>query len=148
MVQTSQLAAVYLRRDRYIVISSSQTTAGFWTENDDCLTFDTAVTVDDLGAGVLRMLDASRTGVPTPDFRQTGPATSVQAAGLKSVSTFMKGAKYVALERRGVTIQVMPHRNGGTAEGFVGLPEEAVELRDATPQQLGQQVLSALQRAT
>ena len=65
----TRLAALDLRRGRYVAHSSSLTTDGMWIANGVFDVLDSDAGDKELGAAVRRMLDASRGGVPTPDLR-------------------------------------------------------------------------------
>ncbi|WP_405109494.1 hypothetical protein OG559_28650 [Micromonospora sp. NBC_01405] len=145
----TRLAALDLRRGRYVAHSSSLTTDGLWIANGVFDVLDGPADDRALGAAVHRMLDASRTGVPTPDLRG-GPspfAPVLDALGLRSYATYAKGTRQVDVERDADAVLVSPTRNGGAREGFVGLTEHAVRLTDPGDEELGAALRAALDRS-
>ncbi|WP_326557256.1 hypothetical protein [Micromonospora sp. NBC_01796] len=145
----TRLAALDLRRGRYVAYSSSLTTDGLWIANGVFDLLDEPADDRELGAAVRRMLDASRTGVPTPDLRG-GPtpfAPLLDALGLRSWATYAKGTRHVDIEWDSDELLVSPTRNGGAREGFVGLGEHAVRLTDPGDDELGRTLRGALDRS-
>jgi hypothetical protein len=146
----TRTADVDLRKGQYVLSSLSQTSDGFSIANGAYEVLDESVTDGELGAAVARMLDASRTGVPTPDLR-SGPsafAPVLAHLGVRSYGAFMKGTRHVGLEQTDAGTVVTPYRNGGAREGFVGIAEAAVQLTRPAMDELGRAVRAALDRAS
>ncbi|MEU8261968.1 hypothetical protein AB0C02_15260 [Micromonospora sp. NPDC048999] len=144
----TRLAALDLRRGQYVAYSSSRTTDGMWIANGVFEILDGPADAPTLGAAVRRMLDASRGGVPTPDFQ--GPsqfAPILDALGLRSFNGYARGTRHVHVEQDTGAVTVIPTRNGGAREGFVGLAEHAVRLTDPGDAELGEALLAALDRS-
>jgi hypothetical protein len=133
------VAAGDLRGDRLIVSSSSQTKDGFWISNGSFEILPADHPDEELGAAVLRMLDASRTGVRTPDLRRSpSPFTPVlEALGVRSWAEYARGVRHVHIERRDHVVELTPSRNGGAKEGFVGNVDLVTVLVDPTAKALG-----------
>ncbi|MFI9639122.1 hypothetical protein ACIG87_03505 [Micromonospora sp. NPDC051925] len=146
----TRLAALDLRRGRYVAHSSSLTGDGMWIANGAFVLLDGPVDDRELGAAVRRMLDASRTGVPTPDLRG-GPsafAPVLDALGLRSFASYAKGTRHVDVEGDADAVLVSPTRNGGAREGFVGLTAHTVRLTDPGDEELGEALRAALDRSS
>lgn len=146
----TRLAALDLRKGRYVAHSSSLTVDGMWINNGAFVLLDEPADDRELGAAVCRMLDASRTGVPTPDLRG-GPsafAPILDALGLRSWATYAKGTRHVDVEGDADVVLVSPTRNGGGREGFVGLTEHTVRLTAPGDEELGAALRAALDRSS
>ncbi|MEN2743858.1 hypothetical protein [Sinomonas halotolerans] len=138
------VAAADLRGDRLVVYSSSQTRDGFWITNGEFELLAPASSDQELGAAVLRMLDASRSQVRTPNLRGPSPFSPVlEALGLRSWSAYARGLLHVHIEREGRSVKVAPSRNGGSREGLVGIVEDTVLLSDPSAESLGSAVRAA-----
>ncbi|WDZ87373.1 hypothetical protein [Micromonospora cathayae] len=142
-------AALDLRRDRYLAWSSSLTVDGFWVANGSHEVLDTDVDDAGLGAALRRMLAASHTGVANPHVGAAASpfAPMLATLGLRAYSTYVKGTRHVDVEADGGTLVVTPSRNGGSREGFVGLPDRAVRLTAPEPAALGAALRAALTRS-
>lgn len=146
----TRLAALDLRRGRYVAHSSSLTVDGMWIANGTFVLLDEPTDDRELGAAVRRMLDASHTGIPTPDLRG-GPspfAPVLDALGLRSWATYARGTRHVDIERDTDVVLVSPTRNGGAREGFVGLTEHTVRLTTPGDEELGAVLRAALDRSS
>ncbi|MCW3842176.1 hypothetical protein ONA70_18945 [Micromonospora yasonensis] len=143
-------AGLDLRRGRYVAHSSSLTTDGLWIANGVFDLLDADAGDKELGAAVRHMLDASRSGVPTPDLRY-GPspfAPVLAALGLRSWATYAKGTVHVDVEQDGDEVLVTPTRNGGAREGFVGDTGQTARLTAPGDEELGSALRAALGRSS
>lgn len=143
-------ATLDLRRGRYLAWSSSLVVDGFWVANGTHEILDESVDDGELGAAVHRMLAASRAGVPDPHLGG-GPdpfAPVLAAFGLRGYSTYVKGTRSVNVEADDDAVVLTPTRNGGSREGFVGLPEQAVRLTAPDPGALGAALRTAMTRSS
>ncbi|MEU4568383.1 hypothetical protein [Micromonospora sp. NPDC023956] len=143
-------AALDLRRGRYLAWSSSLVVDGYWVANGTHEVLDESVDDEKLGETLRRVLAASRTGVPNPPH-SGGPSPfdpMLATLGLRSYSTFLKGTRHVDVEADDDTVVLTPTRNGGSREGFVGLPEQAVRLTAPDSAALGAALRTALARST
>jgi hypothetical protein len=143
------MAAADLRGDRLIVYSSSQTEDGFWVTNGTFEILGIDPPDSELGAAVLRMLDASRPGVRTPDLRRIPSpfAPALEALGVRSWATCARGVRHVHIERRDYVVELTPSRNGGNKEGFVGLMGDVTRLDDPTAAALAMALGTAFARS-
>ncbi|QDY07875.1 hypothetical protein FJK98_12435 [Micromonospora sp. HM134] len=145
----TRLAALDLRRGRYVAYSSSLCTDGMWIANGVFDILDTSTGDRELGAAMRRMLDASRTGVPTPDLRVASPLAPVlDALGARSYAIYAKGTRHVGVECDADVVLVSPTRNGGAREGFVELTEHTVRLTTPDDEELGEALRGALDRSS
>jgi hypothetical protein len=123
-------AHIYRRGDQYFVTASSQTRDGFGLEEGPVEIF-AAGDGEALANAVRGALGRSRSGIPTPKNWSSHPNRVVQAAGLKRFNAFAKGAALVSVdEEEPGKFRILPSRNGGSKEGFVGLEDEAINARD------------------
>ena len=146
----TKLAGLHLRKGQYVAHSWSLTTDRLWVANGLFDLLDAQTDNRELGKAVRRMLDASRSGVPTPDLR-TGPspfAPVLSALGLRSYRTYAKDIRIIHIEQDGDNLVVTPHHNGGPREGFVGIPEQAIGLTNPADEELGHALRTALDRCT
>jgi hypothetical protein len=104
--------AVYERRGKLYVLTSSQTTLWSWTEVGECTVLDVGGPSEALGDAVRKHLAASTTGVP---FRGRGapqePDLLLKAAKVRSRHTFEMTAKCLTVEADSSQVVVIPHRN-------------------------------------
>lgn len=146
----TRLAAVDLRRGRYVSYASSLTVDGLWVANGHHELLDGAAGDEELGGAAARALAASRTGVPAPDLRN-GPsplAPVLASVGVRSLGSYLKGTRQVQVEQDGPGVVVTPTDNQGRTEGFVEAPDLAIRLTDPTPAELGAAVRDALARSS
>jgi hypothetical protein len=124
-------AHIYRRGDRYFVTTSSQTRDGFGLEEGP-VEIVAAGDGDALANAVRAALGRSRSGIPTPKDWSSRPNRVVEAAGLKRFNAFAKGAALVTIDDQDASgrLRILPSRNGGPKEGFVGLEDQAMEVGD------------------
>ena len=122
-----RLANIYRREGQYFVCASSRTIDGFWLEDGPAavLPVGDAAALDD---AVRAALARSRAGIRAPKDWTSWRSPVLEAAGYKRFSAFAKGTALVAIEQSGDRLRAVPHRNGGSKEGYVGLVEETVVL--------------------
>lgn len=133
-------ASVYLRKKQCLVHASSKTTDGVWIIWEPCLAVQAADADRDLGDAIQTALDASQTGVPHPRNWKELQKPLLALAGVRSWSTFSKGAACVEVEEEGGRIALIPTRNLGTDEGFQALPSRQISLERGEVEQLGASV--------
>ncbi len=122
-----QRASLYQRGERILTYPEHQTVAGFYISGEP---YEAVADLDpqSVGEAVLRALEDSRTGVAelAPDEWGALARRRLEAAGARSESAFMRGAKLVSIERRAELLQIIPHKNGGASgneRGFLALEE-------------------------
>lgn len=144
------VAAADLRGDALVASSSSQTRDGFWISNGAFEVLAAGASDRELGAAVLRMLDASRTGVRTPNLRR-GPspfAPVLETLGLRTWSAYARGLLHVHVEREDDVVRVTASRNGGSREGLVGSAEPVAALERPGDDALGAAIRAAFARCS
>lgn len=123
-------AHVYRRGGQYFVTALSLTRDGFGLEDGPVQIVGPGDAME-LADAVRAALGRSRSGIPTPKNWSSHPNRVVQAAGLKRFNAFAKGAALVSVdEEEPGKFRILPSRNGGSKEGFVGLEDEAINARD------------------
>lgn len=122
-----RMASIYRRQGKYYVTASSKTRDGFWLEEGPVDVLDDVAAV----AGAVRTaLQRSTHGIRSPKDWSNRVNRVVEAAGLKRYSAFAKDAAYVSVDQKDGVVRLVPSRNGGSREGFLGLEEQAVTIAD------------------
>lgn len=124
---------------------SQMETIGLWMSHSPYVSLPAETPYRQLADAVRVALSQSGT-IPDINFRDTPvpPSPVLEAAGVKSWSTFHKGAKLISLSADSERITLTPNRNEGPREGFN--PMAAAELSipaTATDDELG----AAIERA-
>ena len=119
--------SIYERTGTVYVVTSHQTQAGFWVDDEDVIMLRAPQPVD-IGAAVKAALTRSREGVPTPPASADLSAPLLAAAGVASWNSFIKMAKYVGVRQNGDAIKVTPYRNLGGKDGFDPILDKATSL--------------------
>ena len=109
-------ASAYGRDGKVFFDAQAKTEAGFYVGSEPVVVVDPSDTKG-LSAGLLRVLDAYRTGVPTPSRREERGQELYAAAGVGTWREFVKGAKLVDIELNDGIITLVSWRNDG--RGFV-----------------------------
>jgi hypothetical protein len=138
-------ASVYQRKGRIFVHAESETTAGVWILDGSCKSLlgqDDPVAV---GTVVAQALESSRTGIAHPSSWGGLFDPVLREAGVRTWSTFVKGAQCLSVSRDDHGLNVVPMRNGGSSEGFAFMTELKRSLpSSASAFDLGSTVLAAL----
>lgn len=137
-------AAVYSVNGRLIVASCPKTAMGVRLTMDPIVLRSNAG-ADSLGSAVTAALEASERVLPHP-----GPAEwkgsfdpFLQAAGVRSLKSFMASARLVDVDQTPEKVVVTPNRNCGAKDGFEPLLNEA-EAIAADPETVAEAVLRRL----
>jgi hypothetical protein len=122
-----RIAHVYRRADKYFVCASSKTRDGFWLEDGPAvvLPVGNAAALDD---AIRAALARSRSCIPAPKDWTAWRSSVLEVARYKRFSAFAKGTALVSIEQGSNGLRAIPHRNGGSKEGYVGLVEQCVAL--------------------
>jgi hypothetical protein len=123
----TRMASIYRRRDKTYVTAASRTRDGFWLEEGAVTVLDSPDSAA-LAKCVLSAVAQSRHGIPAPKNWSSHVNRVVEAAGLERYSAFAKGAVLLSVEEKDGRLRVIPHRNGGSREGYIGLESEALDL--------------------
>lgn len=136
-------AAIYERKGKLFVHSSSRTTAGVWIATAPALATDKEH-LSELGHHIAECLKASREGVPHPSSFGSLFDPVLDLAGVKSFSIFAKSSKCVGVETAdGQVVTLVPTRNEGAEGGFSPLSEK-IEVTITSDDALGSAALAAL----
>jgi hypothetical protein len=143
------LCGIYRRRDAFFLRSYSMTVDGVWTASEPCVKLAADCSDRELGAAVRAALAASEQGISRPDPRLAGERMRpmLQAAGVKSYSTFAKGATSVDVEQDAEGVRVVSSANLGSRGGFQRI-DDGVVLDDPADDELGAAVRAAHDRST
>jgi hypothetical protein len=145
MTSKVRSASVYLRRGFYYVHPLAGSDGGdpaLLVEPVTKLEVDVAANA--LGEVVLRALALSHHQAPWPTDWKRVTEPLYRAAGVKSESTFMSGAKYVRVNLIGHEVSVMPTTSKEHRNAFSPLADRAIEVSLDEPYQLGAAVVQAL----
>jgi hypothetical protein len=117
----TQRSNVYRRGKFFFVVTASETKDGLWVSAEPCFKLPADVAPAELGAHVTESLDKSRRGLRAPSFKDGEHLRPVlEVSGLKSWSTFAKGASLVVVQRDGDVVTAAPQQNQGSG-GFAPL---------------------------
>jgi hypothetical protein len=111
-------ADIYLRRGRFIIHASSETTAGLWILAEPVIGLEEACSDAELVRAISAAIDGSRRGVQHPVVWDSMFAPVLQLAGVKTWPTFVKGAARIALSQIDRKLTIMPTRNLGAKDGY------------------------------
>lgn len=141
--------AVYRRRGSYLMAADCHTKDGFWLTVAPYRKLPGDVNAGELGSAVREMLPFSRSGIPTPSWKDDSDMQELlDAAGVKSYSTFMKGALLVKVRVEDEWATMIPMLNRGGREGFEHLnPSSGPHARVDDPEELGRKLLDAFELA-
>ncbi len=141
-----QSAAAYRRSGRWYFHSESKTTDGVWIASQPFLSSDQeSINVGDCAKQALAM---STEGVGHPTEWSGLFTPMLDLAGVKSWSTFSRGAELVGIEMEGNLIKLIPHRNLGPKEGFEPVVSDAIDLpSEASCEDIGNAIIALATRA-
>jgi len=116
-----KLASAFLRKGNIFIQGSSQTTTGVWITSGPVHIFNQEANTQEIGDAIIDLLKCSIQGIPHP--KQTEwkniQAPMLNAAGVKTWSTFAKGTKAVGMVYEGETVTMAPsfeyETQGGTS---------------------------------
>jgi hypothetical protein len=132
----------YERKGQIFLHASSKTTAGVWVISEPI----SAASKDDpveIGRLALASLRGSTENAPHPKAWTNLFDPVLALAGVKSLDTFIKGAKCVEIELDGGQVKFIPTRNEGVEDGFAPLPERTRSTLESD-ERLGAELLAAL----
>jgi hypothetical protein len=127
-----RMAAIYRRQDKDYVTASSRTRDRFWLEEGPVDVLD-STDLQALAEAARLALARSTHDIRAPKDFSTHVNRVVEAAGLKRYSAFAKGAAHVSVQEKDGRLRVIPYRNGGSHEGYLGLEEQALDLPAGSP---------------
>jgi hypothetical protein len=141
-------ADIHSRRNKVFVCSKHQMESGAHLGQDDPIVMD-LIDLEGIATTVRTQLKAYKAGVPNIDWSAfEAPKTSnlLTAAGVRSWSTFGKGAKFVTVRSDGDQATLTPWAYAG-AGNYVPLEGQDRTLPLESPE-LGAEVVAALAEAT
>ncbi len=143
-------AAVYRRRDKFIVHPDGKTTAGVYIAIEPFIVLPASADAAAIGSALRRALAAFKDGLrhPLPHEWDALAMPLYAAAGVKSWGVFARGADLTHVEGYDDVIRLLPQENRGARNGFqpMGLPVLEVP-PTISDHELGSAVLNALDLA-
>lgn len=144
--KTRQLVSVYRRSEKIIITPSSQTTDGVWTQVEPSSLVESMDDELHIGKVLIDALGLSQQGFPHPTDWSKVPEPTLDAAGIGSWRTFMRGSISCTVDRVEGRIGFKPHRNLGVKEGYEPIPSRNFQLVDGSqPNEIGAALLRALE---
>lgn len=139
-------AAVHERGGKYFVFPLDKTSAGVYLYGKPVRVLLTDTSDEKIGDAVVEALGSSKIGISHPvDPDRVPPLPLYEAAGVKSWSTFARGALYCDLQASSGFLKIVPSRKDKGS--FLPLPEDAVTTAyPAAPHELGAAIRLALSR--
>lgn len=139
-------AAVHERGGKYYLCPLNKTTAGVYLYGAPVLVLPSDTGSEELGDTVIEALGSSRIGIPHPANPDSMPRLPLcEAAGVKSWSSFARGALYCKIRSASSLLDVVPSRREGGS--FLHLPDQAVRIAlPASSGEIGEAVRLALSR--
>lgn len=139
-------ASAYHRRGAWIVGPHSQTESGLWVATPPYVQLPGTITYRELADATRVALSQSQT-IPDINPRESPmpPSPILQAAGVKSWSTFYKGAKLVAVRSDDTHLTFSPTVNEGKRNGFGWLEDAKLSIpATASLAELGEALKKAI----
>jgi len=133
-------ASVYLREGLWLIHSQAETEAGFSISTPPYLAIPEHAANAALGRAVRQALDASESGVPTPDPDDEGSSRQLlELVGVRGWRKFARTASLIGVHEERGRIVLEPWRLKGPPgnPSFEPLPDHDLELDDVTPEALG-----------
>jgi hypothetical protein len=126
-----RMAGIYRRQGKDYVTASSRTRDGFWLEEGPVDVLDAGDSAA-LAQAVRSALARSTHGIRAPKDWSSHVNRVVEAAGLKRYSAFAKETDLVTVEEKDGLLRILPYRNGGSREGYLGQEDKAIDLPSGT----------------
>jgi hypothetical protein len=140
-----QSAVAYRRKRKWYFHSEIKTTDGVWVATHPFLSSEQESL--DVGDRAKQALAKSTEGVSHPIDWSGLFTPMLDLAGVKSWSSFSRGAELVGIEMEGNSIKLIPHRNLGPNEGFEPIVGDAIHLpSDASCEDIGNAIIALATR--
>lgn len=144
-----QLVAVYKRKDCLYLRSESRTSVGIIIETGYPIVEPHDAPPERLGKDILKLLKQSEWNIPHPADPNEGSVTKplLEAAGVKSWSTFQKGALYCGIISDKSELKFRPYENKGRG-GFVPMPDNKIIAipSSSSAQEIGEALLKTIEK--
>ena len=116
-----KIANVYLRGTAFFIRSVSNVDGAHWIATGPCMRLPIDCNDLDLGGGVMSALEHSEPSVPHPgrDGWKAVLQPLLEAANVKTWSTFIRSAYNVRVSMENGSIEITPLVNRGARQGFV-----------------------------
>lgn len=142
-------AQIYLRDGRLFIFASSCSTSGFLFASGALQTLDANKDSKLIGHAVLAALAESHSDMPAPKDPKSITKPLLKASGVKSWTSFAKGAKYISVSCDDDGWHFTPTQNLGVKDGFEDLEQKEIHIkRKMTDRQIGEAVIRALEIST
>ena len=140
---------VYRRRGKLLIAADSRTVDGAWITFPPYRQLDADASPADVGRALAESIQLSRWDVPHPHRSDRSRLQALlDAAGVRSYSTFMKGALVVEVSVEGECAELVPLLNRGGRGGFdYPVPPSGPRARVDDHVELGKKVYEALELA-
>ena len=129
-------AMLYRRGDELFVHASSETTDGVWILSEPCLKLGITASNADIGRVLKEALQGSRTKVPHPKVWTNLFEPILKYAGVRSWSSFRRGATSSIITEADSAITVIP-TTSGQDDSFQPRKSHAVTLFGPSDDELG-----------
>lgn len=145
MSSSMKSASVYLRRGVYYIHPLAGSGGG-----DPALFMEPVLKLEEsagaaaLGQSVRQALRSSHHNAPWPTDWTHVTDPLFAAAGVKSLSTFTKGSRYVRVDITAETVTVLPTTSREHRNAFSPMPDRIIRLSADEPLELGRAVQQAI----
>jgi hypothetical protein len=147
-----KLAGAYCRKNQIMIHPCHKTQSGFFVADSPYITLSKNVDHLEIGNAILKVLEASESSIPDPDYSsdlwKQSDKDRFNSMGVKSEKDFIKDAKHVSInEDDEGNIHFVPTNNGGSSgeqKGFHHLSElNSVISKVASPKDIGSKLVEA-----
>jgi len=142
-------AGIYLRSGKFFVYPYYRTTAGVLIASGPVTVLPDTAEAGELGRAILLSLQEYKNNLPHPQPSELDslPEPILETAGVKSWSTFSKGALACLISSSQTELTFKPSRREGSRGAYLDSPELAIDLTlPTTPEKAGIAAREALSR--
>jgi hypothetical protein len=139
-------AAVYRRKNAWIMHADSQTTVEAWIATAPRIRLHPEASPEEIGNALKLVIDGSKHSIPHPtdwsgSFRET-----LDLAGVRSWSEFSRGTACICVELDAGRMRFCPYENKGSREGYIRLPHKDFSIpSDSSAEAIGRAVQQAIE---
>jgi hypothetical protein len=145
-----KMATAYQRGAIFVIHALSRTTDGVWIATQPFIRLPEDCSSDELSGAVQAALDRSKDRVRHPDQDQWKKVLEplLNAAGVKSWRTFVRGSTSVEIESDATGLALIPTNNLRGREGYEAIDTERITVPlNATSDTIGLRLREAFSRA-